>query len=69
VHLLLLLFASSTGNPSLVPFVLIIDFAILSCAVLAAGIFRGGFVGVCYDIVQGEKVDWKRLFHWVKRGG
>jgi len=66
IHVLLLLSASSAGNPSLVPLVLVADFALILCAVLVSGVFRGAYVGVCYDVVQGEKVDWRRLLHWAK---
>ena len=68
LHLVLVFTAvpASQMNPLMPPLIIAADVLVLLLAVLLSGIFKGAYFGICYDIIQEEKIGWKRLFHWAK---
>ncbi len=67
-HILVLLWVlpSTAMNPLIPPLVIAADIVLLLVTVFVSGTLKGALFGVCYDVVQGEKISARRLFHWAR---
>lgn len=66
VILFLIAMPAAAMNALLPPLIIGAYFIVMLLAVLAGGVFKGSLFGISYDLVQEEKIEWSRVFHWIK---